>query len=181
MINKSLVLLGFIPLLDGCTWLQNGGEVSDGEVGRAVSYSTLYDAAITTQFFPDLTYKGDNSDLRFHYTLSKKKDYLFSKDGVVVLFFPGDKSLQTGDQWQKGLVSFKVLEKTDEGYLLLSNFLGESKCFDGWKTGKTRILFSFKDGLSNTSTEQLECDTNNLKGYTITDYSGNVWAPAGSW
>jgi hypothetical protein len=175
MINKSLVFLGFIFFLDGCTCLQNASRTSELEVGKGVSYSTIYDAAITTQFFRDFTYTGSNSDLSFHYTLSKKKDYLFSKDGVVVLFLPLDKSLQVGDQWQRDLVSFEVLEKTDDGYLLSSNFLGESKCFDGWKTGKTRILFSFKDGLMNTSIEQIECDTNNLKGYSVTDYSGNVW------
>lgn len=180
MINRSLVFLGFMLFLDGCTWLQNSSEESELEVGRAVSYSTLYDTAITTQFFRDFTYTGSNSDLSFHYTLSKKKDYLFSKDSVVVLFLPLDKTLQAGDQWQKGSLSFEVLETSDDGYLLSSYFLGESKCFDGWKSGKTRIFFSFKDGLMNTSTEQIECDTDNLKGYSVTDYSGNVWAPEGS-
>lgn len=176
MINKSFLFLGLILFLDGCTWLRNGNEASNLEAGRAVSYSTLYDTVITTQFFRDFTYTGSNSDLVFHYTLSNKKDYLFSKDGVVVIFLPLDKSLQAGDRWQRGLVAFEILEKTDDGYLLSSNFLGESKCFDGWKTGNTRVLFSFKDGLVNTSTEQLECNTHNLKGYTVTDYSGHVWA-----
>lgn len=179
MINKSLVFLSFILFLDGCTGLQNASEANQFEVGRAVSYSTLYDTVITTQFFRDFTYTGSNSDLSFHYTLSKIDNYQFSKDGVVVLFLPIDKSLQAGDQWQKDLVSFEVLEKVDDGYLLSSYFLGESKCFDGWKAGKTRIFFSIRDGLVNTSTEQLECDTDDLKGYTVTDYSGNIWALEG--
>jgi hypothetical protein len=179
MINKSFLFLGLILFLDSCTWLQNAGEARELEVGRAISYSTLYDAAITTQFFRDFTYTGSNSDLSFHYTLIKRKEYLFSKDSGVILFLPLDKSLQAGDRWQRSLVAFEILEKTDDGYLLSSNFLGERKCFDGWKTGKTRIFFSFKGGLVNTSTEQLECDTNSLKGYTVTDYSGYVWALEG--